>query len=154
MLVKITNPLFVANLAPLVIEFLEKVELKNMNVHSLIATLQRTAQLGGNAAELWAVIDDTDGPIGFAHWHLLDIPYIGTVHLDYIFCKGNRKDIVKELIKEFIAFGDKLNSPWYTWALFNHPKLLSHIKNLALDLGVEFTDQPFTLHIGRRKNNG
>jgi hypothetical protein len=151
MLVKITNPLFVANLAPLVIEFLEKVEVKNMNVHSFVAQLQRTAQIGGNVAELWAVIDETDGPIGFAHWHIMDIPSVGTVNFDYCFCKGNRKDIVKELFMEFLSFGEKNNSPWYVYNLFNHPKLVSHVKNLMMECGMEMSEQPFISYIGRRK---
>lgn len=149
--VKITNPLWVANLSPLVIDFLEKVNLPNINYHSMIAIFQRTAQLGGDLVELWVALEENE-PVGFAHWCVRDIPLVGTTHMDFLYCKGNRKDIVKDLVSKWIEFGTKLHSPFYMYDVVNTPKLVQHFKNLAEDFGFESVQQPYLPFIARKKN--
>ena len=150
-IIKISNPLYVANLAPLITDFLEKVNLRNINVYSMIALFQRTAQLGGEMVELWACIEENE-PVGFGHWGIRDLPLVGTVHLDFVYCKGNRKDLVKQLVGEFVNFGVRRHSPWYTCDVVNNPKLISHLTNLAHELGIEEFSQPYVPFIGRKTN--
>lgn len=149
-IIKINNPLYVANLVPLITDFLDKVTLPNINVHSMVAYFQRTSQLGGELIELWSVFDDNE-PVGFSHWCIVDIPWVGSCHLDFIYCKGNRRESVKQLITEFINFGIKHHSPWYMLEINNVPKLISHFENVYKELGFEQCLRPCLPFTLRRK---
>ena len=150
-IVKINNPLWVANLAPLIVDFLEKIQLPNINYHSMIAMFQRTAQIGGELVELWAVLEEKE-PVGFAHWCVRDIPMVGTTHMDFLYSKANRRDIIKEILMKWKEFGEKHNSPFYMYDVVNNPKLVQHFKNLAEFFGFESVQQPYLPHIARMKH--
>jgi hypothetical protein len=149
--IKVNNPLWVAGLSPLVIDFISKILLPNLTYQSLITMFQRTAQIGGNLVELWAVLDNNE-PVGFAHWCVRDMPLVGTTHMDFLYCKGNRKDIVRDLVKKWVEFGETHNSPYYMYDVVNNPKLIQHFTNLADELGFEAVQQPYVPFIGRKKN--
>jgi hypothetical protein len=150
-ILKINNPLYVANLVPLITDFLSKVSLPNINVHSMVALFQRTSQMGNEIVELWAIFEDNE-PIGFGHWGIRDLPLIGTVHLDFLYCKGNRKDLVIQIISEFDKFGVKHHSPWYMCDVVDNPKLIAHLTNLVHSIGFEEFKQPYIPYLGRKKN--
>lgn len=148
--VKINNPLFVANIVPLIQDFIDKTNLPNINVHSMVAFFQRTAQLGGEIVELWVSLEDNE-PVGFAHWNVRDLPLVGSVHLSFLYCKGNKYNIAKQLIEEFKNFGIKHNSPWHMYDVVDNPKLINHFNNIAQEFGYDQVKQPYTPFIVRKK---
>jgi len=149
-ILKINNPLYVANLVPLIQDFLERTTLPNITIHSMVAFFQRTAQLGGEIVELWAAFEENE-PVGFAHWCVRDLPLVGSVHMNFMYCKGNRKDFVKQLVSEFEKFGTKHNSPWYMYDVVNNPKLINHFANIAQEFAGDQIQQPYTPFIARKK---
>jgi hypothetical protein len=107
--------------------------------------------LGGELCELWVAIDN-DEPVGFAHWHVKDIPHVGTVYMDYLFSKSNKRDVARALVGEFVAFGERHNSPWYMYDVMNHsPKLMKHITKLAEEQGFEVAEKPYTPCLARKR---
>ncbi len=149
-ILKISNPLYVANMVPMIQDFLERTTLPNINIHSMVAFFQRTAQLGGEIAELWVAFEDKE-PMAFAHWSVRDLPLVGSVHLSFLYCKGNRKDIVRQLVAEFEQFGVRHNSPWYMYDVVNNPKLINHFANIAQEFAGDQIQQPYTPFIARKK---
>jgi hypothetical protein len=149
-ILKINNPLYVANLVPMIQDFLDKTDLPNMNIHSMVAFFQRTVQIGGELVELWAAFDGEE-PVGFANWCVRDLPLIGSVHLNFVYCKANRKDFLRQLVTEFKNFGIKHHSPWYMYDVANNPKLINHFNSIAEEFGYDPIKQPYTPFIVRKK---
>ena len=149
-MIKVTNPAWVVNIAPEIERFCAKLNLPNVSYHSLVAHLQRTAQIGGEIAELWIALED-DRPVGFAHWCVRDLPLVGTVYMDYLFSKAMSRRAIKGLIAEFIDFGRRKNSPWYMFDLVNNARLIGHIKKLAAEFGFEMIEQPYIPYLARKK---
>jgi hypothetical protein len=150
-LLKITNPAWVAQIALDIEQYCKQAGAPNFNYHGVVTLFQRTAQLGGELCELWVAIDN-DEPVGFAHWHVKDIPHVGTVYMDYLFSKSNKRDVARALVGEFVAFGERHNSPWYMYDVMNHsPKLMKHITKLAEEQGFEVAEKPYTPCLARKR---
>lgn len=152
-IVKVNNPNWVANLGPLVQDFCEKIDMPNINFYSVIAYFQRTAQIGGELAELWTAFED-DIPIGFAHWCVRGIPLVGTVYLDYLYSKANKREVVKKFIEQFLRYGAKHNSPWYMLDIMKNPKLLKYLRRFAGIYDAKLIEQPYVPFLARLKNEG
>ncbi len=150
-LFKITNPAWVAQIALDIEEYCKQTGAPNLNYHGVVALFQRTAQLGGELQELWVAMED-DKPVGFGHWHVKDLPHVGTVYMDYIFSKSNKREAAQALAAKFAAFGEKHNSPWYMFDVMNHsPKLIKHIIAIAEEQGFEVTKKPYTPCLARKR---
>ena len=154
-LVKINNPNWVAQLGPMIEDFCAKIHMPNINYYSVVAYFQNTAQLGGELSELWVAFDSDklDIPMGFAHWSVRGIPLVGTVYFDYLYSKANRKAVVREFIKKFLAFGKKLNSPWYMFDAISNPKLLKYFNRFAKEFNLNLIEQPYIPFLARIKPN-
>ena len=115
--VKITNPLYVAAIAPLVQKFVEKLDIPNLNFYSLMAAFQGTAQFGGEGSELWVAVDDKEEPQGFAKWQVMDMPFVGTVHWSYVY--ATQKGVNPLFVDEFIKFAEKHRAPYMMAEVIN-----------------------------------
>ena len=113
---KITNPLWVNKIAPLVMKFLDRIEkhanVQGINYESLITHLTQISQFGGELVELWVVFKDEE-PVAFATWRVMPLPHFGKVYCDYIFKSVKDHLPTRLLAEEFIKFGQKHKAPLY-----------------------------------------
>ena len=141
-LTKINNPMFIANIGPMVQEFVKRIEVPNVSYEAMVYLLQNRVQFGGDAAEVWLAQNETDY-LGWAAWRLCDAPLVSTVYMDYIYTKGNRKDVSTMFAKEFTKFAEKNNAIWLTMDVVKSGKLLEHFKNIAQEIGFEMKINPW-----------
>jgi len=141
-LVKINNAMFIANIAPMVQEFVKRIDLPNVSYEGMVYVLQTRAQYGGNASEVWIAHED-EGYLGWASWHVCEAPLVATVYMDYIYSKSNRRDVALLFAKQFMQFADERNAIWLTMDIVKSGKLLEHFKNMAKDLGLEMSINPW-----------
>lgn len=141
-LTKITSAMYIANFAPMVQKFVERVGLPNISYESMVYLLQNRAQHGGDLFEVWLAYNETEN-LGWASWRVCDAPLVATVYLDYIYTKGNRKDVTKAFAEEFTKFAKKNNAVWFTMDVVKSGKLLEHFKGIAKEMGFEIKVNPW-----------
>jgi hypothetical protein len=139
---QINNAMFIANIAPMVQKFVERIEVPNVSYEAMVYLLQNRAQYGGNLSEVWIAYNDTEH-LGWASWRVCDATLVSTVYLDYIYTKGNRKDISKAFAEQFTKFAEKNNAVWLTMDIVKSGKLLEHFKNIAKEIGFEIKVNPW-----------
>ena len=140
---KVTNPLAVGELAPLVQKFYNRVKettglYQGITYESLYTYLARVVQFGGDKAEFWVALDG-DMPVGFATWRVMDLPYIGSVFCDCLYNDTRNQKAIKELYDQFIEFGKKHRCLLYRFDAVNE-KLGEYFVNVLSKLGVEAKD--------------
>ena len=85
---KITSPLYVGEIAPLILKFYNRVSsggtYKGITYESLYASFAQIVQFGGNTSELWVTFDG-DEPVAFATWRVLGLPHIGKTYCDFMY---------------------------------------------------------------------
>ncbi|MFX0194554.1 MAG: hypothetical protein ACFFCW_00405 [Candidatus Hodarchaeota archaeon] len=151
---KITNPLYVGRIAPLILKFYNRVKetsgmYEGITYETIYAYLARTAQYGGELAEVWVAYDG-DTPVGFACWKVMDLPHIGKVYCDCLYNDVRNQKAIKGLYEEFINFGKRHRAPLYQFDALNE-KVGEHFVRVADKLGVDFKDSGAKNYIGRTK---
>ena len=151
---KITNPLYVGEIAELIMKYYHKVNdssgmYQSMTYESLYSYFTRVVQFGGNIGELWVAYDDGK-PVGFAVWKVMDLPHVGSVFCDCLYNDVRNQRAIKGLYDEFINFGKKHRAPIYQYAAINE-KVAEHFKNVLGKLGIDVTDSGAKNYIGREK---
>jgi len=148
---KITSPLYVGEIAPLILKFYNRVstgtEYQGITYESLYASFAQIVQFGGNVSELWVVFDENE-PVAFATWRVLGLPHIGKTYCDFMFNSIRNRKAVIELCKEWMEFGKKHRSPLYAFDAINE-KVAEHLVSVGKQLGVEFVNTGVTNFIGR-----
>lgn len=149
---KITNPLYVGEIAELIMKFYNRVKdssgmYDGITYESLYVYITRVVQMGSDKAEFWVAYDN-DKPAGFALWRVMDLPYVGTV-----FCEGMYNDVrnqkaIKELYDEFFNFGRKHRTPLYQYYAVNE-KVGEYFKTVGEKMGVKFKDSGAKTYVGR-----
>lgn len=112
-ILKITNPLYLGLFGPKIKEFFDKLNIKGMTYESLYTYFANNIQFGGEVAEFRVIFDDEEIPVGFAHWFVRGLPYIGTTFMDFIYVWGKPSGPADLLIDEWIKFGRKHNCIYY-----------------------------------------
>lgn len=118
-LVKITNPLWLNDIAQEIRSFSENLNLDGITYESLMAYFQTTVQFRGRLAEFWVVfdslksVDESPECMAFAHWIVSGQPHLGTVYCDFIYSWVKDGKPVELLIDQFLEFGRKSNCPIY-----------------------------------------
>ena len=151
---KITNPLAIGQIAPLVQKFYSRVKeasgmYDSITYESLYTYFTRVIQFGGDRAEFWIAMDG-DVPVGFATWRVMDIPYIGTVFCDCLYNDTRNQKAIKGLYSEFIEFGKRNRSLIYKCDAVND-KVGEYFTNVLDKLGIEVKDSGAKSLIGRKK---
>jgi hypothetical protein len=117
--VKITNPIWLGEIAPRVKDFIDRIiKMRGYTYETLYTYLSNTIQFGGNNAEFWVVMDNGK-PVAFASWYIKPLPWSGAVHFDTIYKWSGGNDVIKALVDEFIAFGQKNKAPVLTAGSYN-----------------------------------
>jgi hypothetical protein len=159
MIQKITSPNYLGVIAPLIMKFYNRIKetsglYEGVTYESLFVYLTRLIQFGRNGtgedrSEVWVAYED-ETPIGFAAWHLMDIPHIGKVFCPCLYNDTRNQKAIKELYGEFIQFGRKHRAPIYEFYAVNE-KVGEYFKNVLGKLGVEANDTGAREYIGREK---
>ena len=115
---KITNPLYLGNIAPNILKFVEKVQPAGVTYETLYSYFANSIQFGGDRSEFWVAFDD-DKPVAFAHWLVMGLPHVGKVCCDYMMSWNRRREPVEHLLDKFLEFGVNNRSPLYEGYLAN-----------------------------------
>ena len=136
-LVRITNPLYLGNIAPNIVTFIEKTKPTGITYETLYTYLGNSIQFGQDKSEFWVAFDG-ENPIAFAHWLAMPLPHIGKVCCDLIMSWNRKREPVEHLIDKFIEFGKRHNSPLYEAYFVNEPifrvfRKAAHKKGIMLE---------------------
>lgn len=150
--IKITNPLFVGEIAPLIQNFFARVTKNNqwhgISYETIYTYLTNIVQFGGETNELWVAFLDSK-PIAFAAFRLCLVPHFGKVSCDYLFKTVKEHEPATLLGKEFIKFGEKHKAPYYVFEAIDESQAKLFKKRLR-DVGVEMKETSIIHLIGRK----
>lgn len=158
MIKKITNPNYLGVIAPLIMRFHKRVKESSGNYggiayESIYSKLSMMVQFGNvvngeDRSEVWVAYDNENRPVGFAAWHVMDLPHIGSVFCPCMFNDVRNQKAIKELYEEFKQFGRRHRATIYRfWAA--NDKVGSWFKNIGKNIGIEFEDTGAREFIGR-----
>jgi hypothetical protein len=151
---KITNPLAVGHIAPLVQKFYNRCKetsglYQSMTYESIYSAFTRIVQFGGEMAELWVSMDG-DQIVGFASWKVMDLPHIGTVYCETMYNDTRNQKSVIKLYEHFIEFGKKHRALIYKFDAIND-KVAERATHVFDKLEYNFIDSGAKHFIGRKK---
>jgi hypothetical protein len=155
---KVTNPLAVGQIAPLIMKFYNRVKESSglydgITYESLYTYLARLIQFGKaypeDKAEVWVAMDGTT-PVGFAAWHVMDLPYIGTVFCPCLYNDTRNQKAIKELYDEFVNFGKRHRALIYRYHAVND-KVGEYFKSVLEKLDIDVKDTGAREYVGRKK---
>jgi hypothetical protein len=151
-IIKINNPLYIAQVAPLIHAFFKRVEknpsVKGISYESLTSYFQNIVQYGGDLAEFHAVLDN-DKPIAFAMWRVLGPPHFGVSFCEYIYNSVKSNEPITELCKQFAKFSNDHNTPYFGFMTVNDA-VSRRLTTIAKQFGVTMEDMGTTNLIGRK----
>ena len=147
--VKINNPLWVGELAPIIQSYVERLKIQSITYETLYTYFTGIVQNGGNLAEFWVVFADKE-PVAFACWYVRSLPYRGSVFFDHIYSWNRMSEPVGLLIDEYVKFGNRHNCPIYEGVATNEVVWNVHKRNAdKKSINLNRTEQGF--FSGRRK---
>jgi len=151
---KVTNPLAVGQIAPLIQKFYNRCKetsalYQSMTYESIYSALARVVQFGGNSAEFWVAMDG-DAIVGFACWKVMDLPHIGTVYCDCLYNDVRNQKAISGLYQQFIEFGKQHRALIYKFDAINE-KVGEHFVGVLQKIGIEAKDSGAKHYIGRKK---
>jgi hypothetical protein len=152
--IKITNPLYVGELAPLIQKFFERItettSLKGISYETIYTYLTNVVQFGDDKAELWVSLLDKE-PVAFAVWRLMVVPHYGKVTCDYIYKRIKEREPFILLVDEFIKFSERHKAPYIQVEAVNEPQAKLFTKVLK-HRGFKADRTTFVTLIGRKEN--
>lgn len=121
-IVKLTNPLYIGTIAPMIDDFYKKAlsqsAKKGISYESLYSYLINVVQNAGNLAEVWVGVKDNE-PVAFASWNVLGWPFFGTVYCSCIYNKSKDREITIKLTEQFIQFAKEKKAPYIVFEVHN-----------------------------------
>ena len=147
---KITNPLYVGSLAPLIQNYVKRVPFPGVTYESFYAFLASIAQYGGINAELWVVLDADKQPLAFAVWSVLGSPHVGTTFMGHIYSKAKNKKITLELVQQWEKFGLEKNCPIFMFDAVNE-SVCKYFEGLAKEIGYDIKRTGLIHCVGRKE---
>lgn len=157
MIRKITNPHYLGVIAPMILSFYKRVKdtsgmYDGIRYETLFAYLTKFVQMGRGTpedkAEVWVAYNEDETPVGFAAWHVMDLPHIGKVFCPILYNDTKTQGYIKELYEEFIQFGRRHRSPIYQYTAVNK-KVGDYFQKVLAKLGVESKETGGIEYIGR-----
>ena len=147
---KITNPLYVGSLAPLIQNYVKRVPFPGVTYESFYTFLANIAQFGGMNSELWVVLDADKQPLAFAVWSVIGLPHVGTVYMQHIYSKAKNKKITLELVQQWEKFGLEKNCPIFMFDAVNEP-VCKYFEGLMKEIGYNINKTGFIHCVGRKE---
>ena len=153
-LFKITNPLYIGQVGPLIQQFFKRIErnpsVKGISYESLYTYFTNVVQFGGESAEFHVVAKD-DIPVAFAEWRILTAPHYGTVFWEYVYNSTQTDGPVLLLGDEFVKYGKKHNAPYYSFTAIND-KVAKAILKSGKKCNLDLENTGIINFIGRHNN--
>jgi len=152
---KITSPLYLGQIGPLIDRFNKKIQIPGITYESLYAYLAQNVQFGGDRAEFWIVYEgDNPGenPVAFADWFIKGLPHIGKVCCDFLYSSNRKREPVELLITEFEKFGLKHRAPLYEAYAINEELFRVH-RLAATRKGYNITRLKTVNFLGRKNED-
>jgi len=151
---KITNPLAIGQIAPLILRFYNRCKetsglYQSITYESLYSALARIVQFGGDRSEMWVAMDG-DTIVGFATWRIMDFPHLGCVYCDCLYNDVRNQKAIYGLYEQFIEFGKINRAPIYKFDAINE-KVGEHFVNVLQKLNIDAKDSGAKHYIGRKK---
>lgn len=146
---KITNPLYLGHIGPMIDKFNKKINFAGITYESLYSYFAQNIQFGGDRAEFWIVYED-DKPVGFADWFVRGLPHIGKVCCDFLYSSNRMREPVELLHDEFEKFGLKHRAPLYEAYAINEELFRVH-RLAATRKGYDITRLKTVNFIGRKQ---
>jgi len=136
--VKITNPVWLGNIAPMIKTFTEKINVPIITYETLYAFFAQAVQYGGDLVEFWVVQDSDFKAMAFAMWSVRGLPCRGVVHCNFIYSWNRSRKPIEILLDEFIKFGKRNRCPYYeadtiSEELYRVFRLAAHKKGFELN---------------------
>ena len=149
---KIDNPLYIGQIAPLVHQFFKRVEknpsIKGISYESLTSYFTNIIQYGQEMAEFHIVLDN-DKPVAFAMWRVLGIPHYGISFCEYIYNSTKTNEPMEMLCEEFIKYGEKRNTPYYGFLAINKA-VARRLTTISKQFNLTLENTGLINFIGRR----
>ena len=149
---KINNPLYIGQVAPLVQMFFKRIEknpsIKGVSYESLTTYFTYVIQFGGDLAEFHVVMDDTT-PVAFAVWRVLGPPHFGISFCEYIYSSTKSNEPMELLCDTFVKYGKKHHTPYYSFVTINDA-VSRRLKIISKQFGFQLEDTGIRNFIGRR----
>ena len=149
---KINNPLYIGQIAPLVQMFFKRVEknpsIKGVSYESLTTYFTNIIQFGGEMAEFHVVMDDK--PIAFGMWRVLGPPHYGVSFCEYIYSSVKSNEPMELLCEEFVKYGKKHNTPYYGFLAINNA-VSRRLIQISKQFNIDLEDMGVHNFIGRKK---
>lgn len=147
--IKITNPLYLGQIGPMIDKFNKKIDIEGVTYESLYTYFSQNIQFGGDRVEFWVVYEG-DKSVGFANWSVRGLPYQGRVCCDFLYSSNRMREPVELLVTEFEKFGLKHRAPLYEAFAINEELFRVH-RLAATRKGYEITKLKTVNFIGRKK---
>lgn len=145
--IRITNPHWLAQMAPFIISFVEKIGIPNLTYESMYTYLAQSIQYGGDQTEFWVIVED-ETPVAFAHWVVKGLPFLGTAYGEYVHSWNRKRDPVLMLVEKFIEFGKRHRCVWYAGDTIN-PTVFRVMRKAFNKKNVKIQDMQFVHFLGR-----
>ena len=142
---RVSNPYFVGDITPHLIRYVKKLEPMGITYESLYAYFVNSIQYGTEKSELCVVHKEGEREVlGFAHWHVMNMPHVGTVLMDHIYNDTTNRKVVRILFRELIEFANKKRCKFMMGMALNE-KLVKHWRRVAREIGVTFRETPMSV---------
>ena len=152
--IKITNPLYIGQVAPLIQQFFKRIDgnpsIKGVSYESLYTYFTNIVQFGGETAEFHVALKE-DNPVAFGEWRILTAPHYGTVFCEYLYNSSNTNGPVLALCNEFIEYGKRHNAPYYSFTAVNQ-QIAKVLLKSAKKCNLDFSSTGILNFIGRINN--
>jgi len=134
-IIKITNPMWIGQIAPSIQKYVEKLANPTITYESMHTYFTSQVQFGGQIAEFWIAQSGTD-TVAFANWIVKALPSVGTVLMTDMYSWNRMREPVQLLIDQFAEFG-KINRCVYYEANVMNEAVLKVFQKAALKRGYE-----------------
>ncbi len=148
--IKITNPLYLGQIALHIKDFNDIVKVNSITYESLYTYFTSIVQFGGNFTEFWVVFEG-DKPAGFASWVVRGLPHISTVLCDYVYIWTKNPKVGTVFMEEFIKFGKKHRAVLYEGIAINETLFRLYRKRFK-QINVAIEPKEHIFFIGREGN--
>lgn len=121
--VKITNPLYIGQIAQHVQAYHKRTKPVGVTYETLYSYFANIVQFGGNMSEFHVAFEADENermtPYGFAMWAVMGPPNISKVHCGHLYSWGKSSAVARALVSEFFEFGKRHNALLYDATAIN-----------------------------------
>ena len=127
--IKITNPVWLGEVAPKINDYTDKVKVQGIDYVSMFQYFRNVVQFGGDMAEFWVVMDGGK-PVAFSSWSVRQLPYVASALMENAYKWVRDHKPVELLTEEFFNFALKHRCTTY-YARCNNKYIAKLLDNIS-----------------------